>query len=282
MEAIQGLQTFFMHPGLHLHRTAVSGCLKRNPFCLFKLEISLIGALGQWKRLIAYSICNAMLLTITQKLFGWWAVSYLFCFVLNKCHAVQHVADMNVVYCVIDHELWWLENILGHRNPDTDTPEVILKVISALIDDILNGDVVGAYYYEHAPASPEGGKQLPVLFTHGGISPEYYGFLEKKSAEFKAWRKSGGNVAEFLADHITAGLRDAVAHTCTLINYRNPNSQVPKCTMKGELFAAGKERGGGPIGGPFWSGKHTYVIIYPYLVRSAYDHSFTIFMKISL
>lgn len=173
-----------------------------------------------------------------------------------------------IIYFV-DHELWWLENILEHRNFETDTPAVLLKVINALIEDVLSGNIVGAYYYEHQVA----GQHLPILFTHGGISPEYYTHLEKKSPELATLKQSGGNAAKFLAEHISAGLKDAVTHTCTAVNYKNPSSQLPKCVLKGQLFAAGKERGGGPVGGPFWSGKCLLAVAVRHLCRLAVCHS---------
>lgn len=155
----------------------------------------------------------------------------------------------------IDHELWWLENILDHRNPQTDTPAVMKKIINGLVDDVAAGLVVGAYYYEHTVSghTDEPKKHVPILFTHGGISPEYYAHLEKSSAEFTALKQSGGNVAAFLAESVRSGVQAAMARTCTMISYKSPSNQVAKCALNGELFAAGKERGGGPVGGPFWS-----------------------------
>lgn len=158
--------------------------------------------------------------------------------------------NARVVRLLGNHEQFWLENILSFRNPQSDTPQVVTKVINGLVEEISSGDVVGAFYYEHVVR----GNVVPVLFTHAGISPEYYAYLEKTTNLVETVSSGSMEPARFIANHISSEVKSAIAKSCSEVVYQNPSAKIPKCLLSKEMvFAAGKERGGGPVGGPIWS-----------------------------
>lgn len=144
-------------------------------------------------------------------------------------------------------------------NKVNDSPAVLKKMVQYMKDDILKGDVTGSFYYNHRNV-------LPLLFTHAGISPEYLyaianGVIAKAELEFNNLYP---NQIQNEVEHLNTKKQEVfnrvlAAHIQDVLVNSVKNE---KCAAKGSTcefteveYAAGRERGGGPIGGPYWNGK---------------------------
>lgn len=136
-----------------------------------------------------------------------------------------------------------MEGRLTYRSRN-DTLPVIVDLIEKIRSSILNGDVVASHYEQFQGSN--------ILFVHGGLHPAY-------------------------VDKINAVAKKQIGHDLTVVELSNLiNSvlvtDVAKCVksatatckghLSGSMYAAGPERGGSDIGGPFWTGaRHTYHLI---------------------
>jgi len=126
----------------------------------------------------------------------------------------------------------WLSDETSEKNVKSDTPFVMNLYLKDLKNDILSGDVVGAHV--------EYIKNVPILFTHAGIIPEFYDYLLKiEDIKNKVTNKSDIETIEIIVNYINSFVMNRIK-SCN-------NSP---CHFNDELFDAAPCRGGDGIGGP--------------------------------
>jgi len=183
---------------------------------------------------------------------------------IHICITISIITIINIYLSIcislLDHELYWLGGIFTMINKVHDRPPVLQKMIQYMKDDVLSGDVVGSYYYNHRNV-------LPFLFTHGGISPEYLysignDVFAKTKVELDALESQESqelvNKQELFNRVLGTHIQDVLKNSL----------KTEKCMAKGGYceftqveYAAGKERGGGPIGGPYWNGMCVFLFV---------------------
>lgn len=137
----------------------------------------------------------------------------------------------------VDHDIWWLEGHYQARNQRYDTPDVVAHVSSAMLSDIEQGSLVATHVEQIGNTS--------LLFVHGGISPEYLHTMDGGHSG------SGGS---FWSPAVSSMVQSQFLHSIST-SCRQRSGTEQRCShLGGYVFAAGKERGGGPIGGPLWTG----------------------------
>ncbi|KAJ1392890.1 hypothetical protein B484DRAFT_459368 [Ochromonadaceae sp. CCMP2298] len=118
-------------------------------------------------------------------------------------------------------------------------------MIQALVDDIADGLIAAAYVHHIY--------DVPIMFSHAGISANFYAYLErqlrKKNKSIFSFDKTSNTKkskntlsAEEIAGYVNGVLSKQVA-ACT---------RFPCHEFGHEVFEAGPDRGGSGIGGPFW------------------------------
>ena len=153
---------------------------------------------------------------------------------LDTWRCLNHLQDTapqgtEVIRLVGNHELWWLQGLYHDRNQIADTNAVIKEIVSSLHQRILNGKIVAAHAYPLSATTD-------ILFVHGGLRVEMAKYLETKYSA-----------------HPTAS---AFASTLNTILYKDIaacDGKVPCLNHASEIYAAGPERGGRNIGGPYWT-----------------------------
>ena len=135
-----------------------------------------------------------------------------------------------------------------------------------IIDDIKSHRILGAYYMNYEVSDS---LQIPLLFTHGGISPEFYQYMQKHTNINTVISDTmdinlGSRRAEYIANYTRDELVNTINNHCKP-EVKFNNFKFPKCEFNSVVYAAGRERGGGPIGGPFWSGIHSCVLVILYI-----------------
>jgi hypothetical protein len=130
----------------------------------------------------------------------------------------------------VDHEMWWLNGHFHDRNVAADTRQRIIDTIVALADDIADGSLQASYVHTR--------NNVPVLFIHAGVRPQYYAHLQKA---LKPASPHTNLTANEVAEAANAILRNFVAEC----------KGVLPCPEKDDpFFDAGPDRGGIGIGGP--------------------------------
>ena len=131
--------------------------------------------------------------------------------------------------CYIDHELWWINGIYYKRNPTADTRQRIIDTVNTIYQDVADGSLQAAYvHYVY---------DVPILFIHAGVRPEYYTYLQKQlSPEDPSKQLTPIEIAAYFNN--------------ILQSYLAQCKSVPCAPSKNEFFEAGPDRGGTHIGGP--------------------------------
>ncbi|KAJ8608896.1 hypothetical protein CTAYLR_005304 [Chrysophaeum taylorii] len=143
----------------------------------------------------------------------------------NAClRRLQASAPGAVFRLAGNHEVIWAEGDFRFASR-TETPAVRSRLIRMWLDEVSAGNVVGAY------------AAGPVLFTHAGFRPA---MLAKVSPD--PFAQNPASVAASLARLVNSELRSAV-EKCSGI----------RCAFEGDLFSAGRDRGGNGVGGTFWT-----------------------------
>jgi hypothetical protein len=112
------------------------------------------------------------------------------------------------------------------RNQSADTIENIVKIVDAMKDGVLKGNVVGSHHLSI--------RDQDILFTHSGIRPDFFKYLKIYDIE------NSIDIAAYINRKLTESIK-----ACGDNNYQ--------CQLDDEVFEAGKDRGGSHIGGPFWT-----------------------------
>ncbi|CAM9826070.1 unnamed protein product, partial [Ectocarpus fasciculatus] len=134
-----------------------------------------------------------------------------------------------VVRLVGNHELWWLNGQVHDRNKKSDTKMVVSQIINELRSSIMEGTVQAAFNKAlHG---------INLLFVHAGFRKKFVDTV--LPANFQ------GNEAKFLAQYTNKML--------TKETTKCDESNAIYCSIRGDIFDAGPERGGRSIGGPFWT-----------------------------
>jgi hypothetical protein len=147
-----------------------------------------------------------------------------------------------VIRLIGNHELWWLTGTFHQRNNKGDTKAKMLKLVSSLKSGIVNGNIVGSHL--------ENIDGVEVLFIHAGFRQKYLDHLGKSKYFLEKYPE--GVTPSTLVDFVNNEVIKIVD------NKQCQNSFLPsKCYFDGgsdgQLYEAGKERGGRNIGGPFWT-----------------------------
>jgi len=116
------------------------------------------------------------------------------------------------------------------------------KLVSSLKANIVNGNIVGSYL--------ENINDISIVFVHAGFRQQYLNFLSKN--KYFLSKYPNGVTSSSLVDYVNNEVINIVNNTQCI------NSFIPsKCYFNGgsdgQLYEAGKERGGSNIGGPFWT-----------------------------
>ena len=123
-----------------------------------------------------------------------------------------------------------------HRNPTTDTKQKILKVVAAIVEDVADGSLVGAYAHTM--------HEVPILFIHAGVSANFYKYMQRELASSST--------------SVTATTAATELSPLAIAAYSNdlPKTHLAQCSsfpckdFEHEFFEAGPDRGGAGIGGP--------------------------------
>ena len=128
-----------------------------------------------------------------------------------------------------DHELWWLNGHFHDRHTVSDTKQRVFKTVNMVVEDIKEGNVVGAYvHHSHG---------VPILFVHAGFRKDFYRFMQ----------------SELYPNAVTSEVSavEIANYTNNLLNqFINNCDSFPCADFTHELFQAGPDRGGRGIGGP--------------------------------
>lgn len=106
------------------------------------------------------------------------------------------------------------------------------RYLKDLVSDILSGDVK-ASHVEYI-------KNIPILFTHAGIIPDFYNYLlSLKEISDKIENTSDNEKIDIIVKYINSFVIESVK-SCTPL----------KCQFNDPLYDAAPCRGGDGIGGP--------------------------------
>jgi len=109
---------------------------------------------------------------------------------------------------------------------------VLRQVIITMIQDIKEGTLQMAYAHSR--------HDVPLLFVHAGVSPEFYKYLQKT---LHPGSTSTVLSAVEIAEYANKQLQQDFS-TCTALPCQDQQSSAK------ELYEAGPDRGGAGIGGP--------------------------------
>mgnify|MGYP006179484613 CR=1 FL=1 len=135
------------------------------------------------------------------------------------------------LYTYADHDIWWLNGYFHHRNTTADTNDVLRQVIITMINDIKEGTLQMAYAHTR--------HDVPLLFVHAGVSPEFYKYLQRTLHPGATTVLSAIEIAEYANQQLRQDFS-----TCTALPCQDKKSSAK------ELYEAGPDRGGAGIGGP--------------------------------
>jgi hypothetical protein len=173
---------------------------------------------------------------------------------LNKLQQTAQYYSSKVVRLMGNHELLWLSGEIEYRNKDYDSIESINKVTRAIMEDVVNGDISGSYYYE-------GYHNLPLLFSHAGIRKTLKDYL------LNAMTTSDGvsedqsmnrniRISNYINDIIVNSIQACLSNNRDkIINQdSNTNILITNCRQyfNHPIYSASSERGGDGLGGIFW------------------------------
>ena len=130
---------------------------------------------------------------------------------------LQQYFPITFLITSIDHDYWWLQDYLKYKHK-ADTPKKIEKFVKVVKEDILNGKIVGAYYY------PLFG--IPIIFNHAGFSNDFLKTMKLSTP----------------TQIVNATNEDLIK------TIRKCENKV--CKFKSKFYEAGPERGGYGVGGP--------------------------------
>jgi hypothetical protein len=162
---------------------------------------------------------------------------------LQNLQRTASEVNSEVVRLIGNHELWWLTGVLNYKNRIEDTPDKVKYIIDQMHQEIIEGNVKGAHYLDHASG-------LPLLFIHGGIRPTMYDYLTEKG--YISESDSDKNVAHSIAGHVNSKLQKDIKNCVGLIKAKKTNT----CRLNDLIYSAGPERGGNQIGGTYWTDFH--------------------------
>lgn len=136
-------------------------------------------------------------------------------------------SNCNLIRLIGNHELMWLQGSFRDANP-ADTKEKRLAIVDSLKRGILESKIVGSYFATI--------NEIPVMFIHAGFRPQMIDYISKT---FNI-NPSPADLSSFVNEHVKSNIMSC------------QRSGAP-CKLNTEIFAAGSERGGRNIGGPFWT-----------------------------
>jgi hypothetical protein len=146
-------------------------------------------------------------------------------------------AKHNVVRLLGNHELLWLIGDTVYKNTAHDTPDVVKELTQQIKEDIMAGNVVGAFAVD--PAF----KGHRILFSHAGLRPQMYNQLSARISQSRGERMTTPSARDLALFINTKLLFDV--NRCAAIGAR--------CMLKDAIYGVGAERGGYEVGGCFWT-----------------------------
>lgn len=135
--------------------------------------------------------------------------------------------NSKVIRLVGNHELMWLQGLFRDAH-EADTKEKRTNIVNSLKRKIQEGKIVGSYYRNL--------NGIPVMFIHAGFRPQMVDYITSTYQIESSPEVLSSFVNNMMKKSIEKCMRSGA-----------------RCALDSELFSAGPERGGGNIGGPFWT-----------------------------
>jgi hypothetical protein len=165
---------------------------------------------------------------------------------LRACQAAAPAAGGKVIRLVGNHELMWYQGSFRYAHDTGDPPSVRGRLVSNWTDEILSGQVLGAW------------ATGPLLFVHAGLRPAMLDRLMRSSGgggSFSSWH-ANATLASVVAGRISGALAATVARCAGTSEQTSPTRRgcfKLSDELHDGLLSAGPDRGGRGLGGPFWT-----------------------------
>lgn len=163
---------------------------------------------------------------------------------LRHLQATAKPFGHRVIRLIGNHELMWLGAQYDYRNVDSDTPLKINKLTKGMVDDILQGKLLGSFYTEEF-----GG--VPIVVTHAGLREELKTQILSRVRSEPDSVSEGERVSAYISDRLARDVADCYLSRGYTDSFRGKI----RCGvyLTDVIYSVGKERGGSSIGGVMWT-----------------------------
>ena len=206
---------------------------------------------------------------------------------LQQLQSKASTVGSQVVRLVGNHELLWLEGMIRYRNKESDTPKKVLALVKKMKKDINSGALQGAFNLDHVSGismlfihagirpqmldkfgqylkKEEEEQQIEKLMKSLAKAKEKENEIEELNELDSQDQKSQEEIAvPIKIEEKVVKIEEKVVPSAAFIaKYMNDNLQKDlkkcvgaqeMCSLKTDLYGAGPERGGGSVGGPYWT-----------------------------